>query len=67
MKHAEDAGGPHPGAPAPPSVPHGGRGLTGSPDGPVGTRREEKGKLEEKKRRERMQSRTACLGVGGSG
>lgn len=50
----------------PPSAPHWGRGLTGSPDGPVDARREEKDEPEEV-RKERTQGGTACLGVEGSG
>lgn len=60
MKQDEEAAGPHPGLPAPPAAPHGGRRLSGSPGGPVGARREEKeGQEEWKKRRARRQGGTA--------
>lgn len=57
MKQGQEAGGPARGPPVPPPAPHGGRSLTGSPDGPAGARREEK--LEEKSRREAQEGGTA--------
>jgi len=59
MNQDEEAGGPHPGPPVPPSTPHGGRKPNGWPGGPVGTRRGEEEKQEEERRRERRQGGTA--------
>lgn len=47
----QEAALPHPGRPAPPPAPHGGREVAGRPGGPVGSRREQ-GNQEEQRNEE---------------